>query len=49
MNLPSQSITEACYATTLFTYIYIYIYRREMNPPWSIDHRGFAYHYTAYI
>ena len=45
MNLPSQSITEACYATTRF----IYIYRREMNPPWSIDHRGFAYCYTAYI
>ena len=22
MNLPSQSITEACYATTLFIYIY---------------------------
>ena len=19
------------------------------EPPWSIDHRGFAYHYTAYI
>ena len=29
MNLPSQSITEAFYATTLF----IYIYRREMNLP----------------
>ena len=20
-----------------------------MNPPWSIDHRGLAYNYTAYI
>ena len=43
MNPPGQSITEALHTITLL------IYKREMNPPWSIDHRGFAYHYTAYI
>ena len=42
MNPPGQSITEALHTATLLIYI------REMNP-WSIKHRGLAYHYTAYI
>ena len=44
---PSQLSTEALHTTTL------HIYkrereRREMDPQ-SIEHRGLAYHYTAYI
>ena len=35
---------EALHTTTL----HIYIYRREMYSQ-SIQHRGFAYSYTAYI
>ena len=31
MNLPGQLITEALYTATLL--IYIYVYRREINPP----------------
>ena len=29
-------------------FIYIYISKGD-EPPWSIDHRGLAFHYTAYI
>ena len=43
MNPPGQSITEALHTATLLIYIW------QMNPPWSIEHRGLAYHYTAYI
>ena len=45
MNPPGQSSMEALHTITL----YIYIYRNEMNTPWSIEHRGFAYCYTLYI
>ena len=27
----------------------MYIYRKEMNPPWSIKYRGLAYHYTKLV
>ena len=41
---PGQSSTEALHATTLLIYI-----QKGVKPTWSIDHRGLAYHYTAYI
>ena len=49
-----QLSIEALHTITLYKYIYIYIYiyilyRKEMNPPWSMDHKGLAYHYTIYI
>ena len=47
MNPPGQLITEALYTATQLIYIYMYIEGRLT--PWSIDHRGFAYRYTAYI
>ena len=59
MNPPGQSITESLHTSTLLIYIYIYIYiiyiyiyiyiYKGDEPPWSINHRGLAYHYTAYI
>ena len=44
MNLPVQSITEALHTITLLIYI-----EEGDEPPWSIDHRGLAYHYTLII
>ena len=41
---PGQSITEALHTTTLLIHIYM-----GGEPPWSIEHRGLAYHYIAYI
>ena len=42
MNPPGQSITEALHTTTLLIY-------KGDEPPWSINHRGLAYCYTANI
>ena len=42
MNPPGQSITGALHTTTLLIYM-------ADELPWSIEHRGLAYHYTAYI
>ena len=42
MNPPGQSITEALHTTTLLIYM-------ADEPSWSNEHRGLAYHYTAYI
>ena len=33
----------------MYIYIYMYVYRRVIGPPQSIEHRGPAYHYTVYI
>ena len=44
MNPPGQLSIEALH--TITPYIYI---KEGDAPPWSIDHRGLAYHYTAYI
>ena len=44
MSPPGQSVTEALHTATLLTYIYM-----TDEPSWSIEHRGLAYHYTAYI
>ena len=41
MQPPGQSITEALHTTTLLIYI--------ADEPWSIEDRGLAYCYTAYI
>ena len=41
---PGQSSIETFHTITL----YIYIEERDESP-WSINHRGLAYHYTAYI
>ena len=46
MNPPGQLSIEALHTVTL--YIYIYISAGD-EPPWSIDHRDLAYHYTLYI
>ena len=44
MNPPGQLGIEDFHTITL------YIYREKGDkPPWSINHRGLAYHYTAYI
>ena len=45
MNPPDQLITEALHTTTLL----IYRERGRRWPPWSMEHRGLAYHYTIYI
>ena len=42
MNPPGQLITEALHTATLLIY-------KGDETPWSIDHRGLAYCYTAYI
>ena len=44
MNPPGQLITEALHTTTLLIYIL-----KGYEPPWSIEHRGLAYYYTASI
>ena len=41
MNPPGQSSIEALHTITL--------HREGGEPPWSINHRGLAYHYTSYI
>ena len=41
-KLLCQSSIYALYITTL----HIYIYRRQMYPTWSIDHRCLEYHYA---
>ena len=33
----------------IYIYIYTHIYRGEICPPQSIDHRGLPYHHTTYI
>ena len=45
MNPPGQSSIEALHTITLN----LYIYRRVLGPPQSIEHKGIAYHYTASI
>ena len=42
MNSHGQSSTEALHTATLL----IYIYRREIDPPQSIELRGLTFHYT---
>ena len=42
MNPSGQLITEALHTATLLIFM-------GDEPPCSIDHRGLAYHYTAYI
>ena len=44
MNPPGQSSIEALHTVTLDIYI-----SEGDEPSWSIDHRGLAYHYTAFI
>ena len=48
MKSPWSINIEALHTVTLHRYIYR---KREEGdePPWSIDHRGLSYHYTAYI
>ena len=48
-NLFSVPVTYIyIYIYIIYIYIYIYIYRRGMDFQ-SIEHRGLAYCYTAYI
>ena len=44
MNPPGQSSTEALHTITLLIYI-----EKGDESPWSINHRGLAYCYTADI
>ena len=48
MNPPGQSIIDALHTNTLLIYREREIGKGD-EPYWSIDHRGLAYHYTAFI